>query len=131
MGGGLNEPCRNTPGNECNPGFYCDYTVNSSGTTIFGTCKKRYTPDLGRLGQPCRDNKAKEGDKCGSSADFGKPRTCASGLICRSRQLLGCTPSFQNNWSCTTHLCEKPPLAQKGQMCGPSADVGAPRSCGS
>jgi len=161
--GGLNQPCRNTKGDECNPGFYCDYTVDHTGSTIFGTCKKRYTPDLGRLGQGCRNtpgnecdaglychywskdgtsiegtceklpinNKAKEGDKCGSSADFGKPRTCASGLFCRSRQLLGCQPRASNNWSCTTHLCEKPPLAQKGEKCGSSADFGAPRSCAS
>jgi len=87
--GGQGEPCRNTPGNECNSGFYCKYTNHGSWTA--GVCEKAYMPQFGKLGQPC---------------DNGR---CDSGLYCK----------YTWHGSFSTNVCVKTqtPRGHTGEQC--------------
>jgi len=82
------EPCRsrNAPEGECDNGFYCDYTTD--GSAIYGTCKRDFSFF------------AREGEKCGASAEWGQPEICEWGTYCKAERMLGC--SYE---PCTTHIC--------------------------
>jgi len=51
--GGLGDPCRNTPGDECDWGLKCHHWT-PDGTSIAGRCVRRYNPiETGGLNEPC------------------------------------------------------------------------------
>merc|ERR1711902_304331 len=74
------------PEGECDNGFYCDYTTD--GSAIYGTCKRDFSFF------------AREGEKCGASAEWGQPEICEWGTYCKAERMLGC--SYE---PCTTHIC--------------------------
>jgi len=84
------EPCRNNkddPSDDgCDFGFKCKYTTD--GSAIYGTCQRDFNLF------------AREGEKCGISADWGRPTMCEWGTYCKAEQLDGCT-----GWDCTEHIC--------------------------
>jgi len=83
----MGEPCRsrNAPEGTCDYGFTCHYTT---GSAIFGTCQRVF------------ELFAREGEKCGDSAEWGQPEICEWGTWCKAERMLGC--SYE---PCTTSIC--------------------------
>merc|ERR1712130_470960 len=62
--------------------------MGTDGSAIYGTCKRDF------------EFFAREGEKCGASAEWGQPEICEWGTYCKAERMLGC--SYE---PCTTHIC--------------------------
>jgi hypothetical protein len=113
--GGYGQPCRNTPGDECNSGLVC-FKYSSDGTSQSGYCSYNSNPNW----------VAREGQKCGAYADSGKPTKCDTGLFCKHQKLLG---TANAGWTSTCEKHQQPQYAQKGDVCGRYAPLGKPYNC--
>jgi len=135
--GGQGEPCRNTPGNECNRGFYCKYT--NHGSWFSGVCETAYMPQFGKLGQPCDKGQCDYGLYCkytwhgsfstnvcvktetprghtGEQCNLlgsGQPECLSPNDYCKSVNLL---PSG------TVQICTPRNKAKEGEKCGNSSE---------
>lgn len=108
--GGEGQPCRNTPGNECNRDLYCHYTTD--GSAIFGKCQ-RHQQSQGGEGELCR-------------SQYDHHGRCDSGLTCTEKTLLG--PSPQRTVEICTRSSPTPdPTPQPGDMNGKCNNYG--RKC--
>jgi hypothetical protein len=142
--GGEGEPCRNTPGDECNQGMYCKIT--NHGTWTSGVCLRQYMPEFGKLGEPCDNGQCDAGLHCkvtwhGSfSTNVCEKQSVERGHTGQQCNLLGSQlpECFDENDFCkevhllpsgTTYICTQK-IAQVGDRCGDyAAKVGSPTKC--
>jgi len=142
--GGEGEPCRNTPGDECDNGMYCKITDHGSWTS--GVCLRQYMPEFGKLGQPCNNGRCDQGLHCkvtwhGSWAS----NVCERDSVPRGHTGEQCNPlgsgspeCFDKNDFCkevhllptgTSYICTQN-VAELGDRCGSYAEqVGMPTHC--